>query len=102
MGFLPYGTAIAERERKLPLRARLGVVDCGGLCRRPPRPPRVRAGPAGVLSEAGRCCRVTGPGCWAVGGAGKIPSRRKPDRGLLPPYEPPGTATAGGAGRGRG
>ena len=72
-------------------RARLCEFSSWGALPPPPRPPRVRAGPPGVLSEAGGCCRVAGPGCRAVGGAGKILSRRKPERGATaPPSNPRG------------
>ena len=67
-----------------------GGLVCGGLSRRPPLPPRVRAGPAGVLSEAGRYVRGARPGCRAVGGDRNVRSGRKPTGGRLPPYEPPG------------
>jgi len=49
---------------------------------------RVPAAPAIVLSEARGYGRGRRPGLWAVGGAGKVPSRRKPCRGLRPPQAP--------------
>jgi len=67
-----------------------GGLVCGGLSRRPPLPRRLRAGPAGLLSEAGRYVRGARPGCRAMGGDRNVRSGRKPTGGRLPPYEPPG------------
>ena len=71
----------------------LGRSLCGGgLCRRPPLPPRVPAAPAIVLLEAGGWCGRAGPGLRAVGGAGiVIPAEA--EKGARPPLNPLRTAS---------
>ena len=60
----------------------------GGLTAAPPRPPRVRAGQAVVLSEAQGCGCGAGPGVRAVGGAGII-IPAEAGQGAAAPYQPP-------------
>ena len=60
-----------------------------------PPPPTPPAGAGGTRSRLVRGWKVLPRGvaeCRAVGGAGKVPSRRKPTGGLPPPYEPPAKA----------
>ena len=61
---------------------------CGGLCRRPPHP-RGSVPDRRGIDNGWNVVPRGGAGRWAVGGAGKEPSRRKPERWATAPLSNP-------------